>query len=54
MSGRHEKLSDSANLDRLPEAVWNGVKYISSNHVKKAWRTGRMVVLGDGGAVAVE
>ena len=51
---RRGKLSDSVNLDRLLVAVWQRVKYISSNHVEKAWLPGRMVDLGDGGAVAVE
>ena len=54
MSDRCKKLSDSVNLDRLLVAVWQRVKYISSNHVEKAWLPGRMVDLGDGGAVAVE
>ena len=54
VSDRCGKLSDSANLDSLPVAVKKGVKYISSNHVERAWRAGRMVELGVGGAVAGE
>ena len=51
LSDRREKLSDSANLDCLPVAVRRGVKYMSSNHVEKAWRPGRLVEMGVGGAV---